>query len=400
MIRPVARAGSWERGGTRARYGGEVQSPSKSTRIAVAAFVIAFGLWLALFAWREARSGDSFDLLRWELATVANKTLFALGAPMRDDPSPEDAVARYFALEDRDGDIARRLENVVEAAIEGRVDAAVREAGLSFALPLPGARAVWPPVDIELTRSPRVLVISPRAEIRRAGDHLLRADLATHERDAIERATEARDASISALAVPTGGVATYPAIVAASRSYPSTIATSAHEWVHHYLAFYPLGRALFGNDPDVLIINETVASIAGDELGDSVRARHGGPSAARAPANPPAIDRDEVLRDLHTEVDGLLAAGKVAEAERRMEEVRQLLADHGVYIRRINQAYFAFYGTYATRDDAIHPLGGQLLELRERAGSLARFIELVREVTAASEVEALLAGLDGGDGSQ
>ena len=361
-------------------------------------FVLALGLWLGLFGLRDARSADSFDLLRWEIETVANKALFAVGAPIRDDPRPGDALERYFALEDRYGEDARQLENVVEAVVEGRVDAAIREAGVSFPIALPGALAVWPPVDIELTRSPRVLVSSPRDEIRRVEDRLLRADLSTRERDAIELEAEARDRSISVLAVPTGGVATYPAIVRASASYGSLVETAAHEWVHHYLAFYPLGWAIY-DDPDGLTINETVVSIAGDELGGMVLARHGDPSPPRPPAAAPTIDRGEVLRELRREVDVLLAAGRIAEAERRMEEVRQRLEDHGVYIRRINQAFFAFYGTYATRADSIHPLGGQLTEIRERAGSLSRFLELVRGVTSAADVEALLARLREVDGA-
>lgn len=361
-----------------------------------AALLLAFGLWLGLLGLREARAGDSFDLLRWELATAANKTLFAVGAPGRADPPADEALERYFALDDRYGEEARRLENAVEAVIEGRVDAAIRGAGVSFPIPLPGALAVWPPVDIEIARAPRVLVTSPRAEILRTDDRLLRTDLTLRERDAIERQAEARDSSISVLAIPTGGVATYPAIVRASPSYRSLVAIAAHEWVHHYLAFYPLGRAIF-SDPDALTINETVASIAGDELGAMVVARHGDPVPPRAATATPTIDRNQVLRDLHTEVDALLAEGRIEEAERRMEEVRQELEDHGIRIRRINQAYFAFYGTYASRDDAIHPLGGQLIELRERAGTLARFLELVRDVTTAADVEELLARLQRGD---
>ena len=353
---------------------------------------------LGLFGLREARAGDDFDLLHWELATVANKAMFALGTPLRDDPSADEALRRYFALDDHYGDEARTLENVVEAVVEGRVDAAIREAGISFRVPLPGALAVWPPVDIELTRSPRVLVTSPRAEIRREHDRLLRADLTTCASATPSSATPRRATpSISVLAIPTGGVATYPAIVRASASYPSLVATAAHEWVHHYLAFYPLGLAIY-EDPDGLTINETVASIAGDELGAMVLARHGNPEPPRPPGPAPTIDRNEVLRDLHAEVDELLAAGRIEEAERRMDEVRELLEDHGVRIRRINQAYFAFYGTYASRPDAIHPLGGQLAEIRDRAGTLALFLELVREVTSAAEVEELLVRLRAGGG--
>ena len=370
-------------------YVGFMADRSVTAALVAAGFIAAFVLWLGLLALREARPSEGLDFARWELTTVANKWLFAVGAPLRDDPPSDEALAAYFALDDREGKEGRRLENVVEAAIEGRVDAAVRDQDLSFPLPLPGPLAVWPPVDLELSGSPSVLVISPREEIRRAKDGALRIDLSRDELLELERAAEDRDPSVSALVVPTGGVAVYPSIVSNTRSYRSTVSTAAHEWMHHYLAFYPLGQAFF-DSADTRTINETVADIAGDELRDVILERFGDPTlppAARAPA---AGDRALVLRELRIEVDALLADGKIAEAERRMEEVRLFLEDNGVFIRRINQAHFAWFGSYAARDDAIDPLGPQLRELRDRAGSLARFLELVREATSRGEVEELL----------
>ena len=374
------------------------QAGASATSFAAFAVVLlaAFLLWAALFALREAEAHEEFDvaqLVRWELGALANKWLFAAGAPLRDDPQPDEALAAWFALGDRRDAEGRRLENVAEAAIEGRVDAAVREQGLSFPLPLPGALKVWPPLDIELTASPHVLVISPRTEIRRQEQRVLQFDLGRDELLEIEREAEERDASIAAFVAPTGGVAFYPAIVSDTNSYRGAVGTAAHEWVHHYLTFYPLGRAYFTDD-DAQTINETVASLVGRELRDAVLERFGDPTPplAPAPASAPApdIDRAIVLRELRLEVDALLEQGKVEEAERRMEEVRLMLADHGISIRRINQAYFAWFGTYAARADAVDPLGDQLRELRERAGSLARFLELVRGVTTRAEVEALL----------
>jgi hypothetical protein len=73
-----------------------------------------------------------------------------------------------------------------------------------------------------------------------------------------------------------------------------------------------------------------------------------------------------------------------------MELVRAELEAGGVFIRRINQAYFAWYGTYAARPDSVDPIGPQLRELRERAGSLARFLELVRGATTRDDVARLL----------
>ena len=366
----------------------------------LAAFVVgllaAVLLWNGLFGLR-GDTDEEFDiahLVRWEFGALANKWLFAAGEPLRDDPPAEEAIAAWFALGDRSGEEGRRLENVVESAIEGRIDAAIREHGISFPLPLPGALEVWPPLDIELTPSPHVLVISPRTEIRRQDERILQFDLGIEELYRIEREAEEQDDSIAAFVAPTGGIAFYPAIVDA-RSYRGAVGTAAHEWVHHYLAFYPLGRAYFAGG-DAQTINETVASLAGWELRDAVLERFGDPTppASFAPAPASAIDRSAVLRELRLEVDALLEQGRVEEAERRMEEVRLMLADHGISIRRINQAYFAWYGTYAARADAVDPLGDQLRELRARAGSLARFLELVRGITSRAEVEALLAGTE------
>ena len=363
---------------------------------AFAVGLLALLLWAGLFELREAEAHEEFDvahLVRWELGALANKWLFAAGAPLRDDPASDSALAAWFALGDRRDAEGRRLGNVAESAIEGRIDAVIREQGLSFPLPLPGALQVWPPLDIELSASPHVLVISPRSEIRRQEQRVLQFDLGSGELLRIEREAEEGDASLSAFVAPTGGVAFYPAVVSDANSYRGTVGTAAHEWVHHYLTFYPLGRAYFTDD-DAQTINETVASLAGWELRDAVIERFGDPTPPRAPAPAPDIDRSTVLRELRLEVDALLEQGKVEQAERRMEEVRLVLADHGVSIRRINQAYFAWYGTYAARADAVDPLGAQLRELRERAGSLARFLELVRGITTREEVEALLASTD------
>ncbi|MDA0256458.1 MAG: hypothetical protein O3C25_01770, partial [Chloroflexi bacterium] len=97
----------------------------------------------------------------------------------------------------------------------------------------------------------------------------------------------------------------------------------------------------------------------------------------------------EVLRALRLEVDELLASGRVAEAERRMEQVREELGDEGIRIRRINQAYFAWFGSYAARADSVDPLGDELRELRERLGSHDAFLDEVRGVTSRAQVREL-----------
>ena len=122
-------------------------------------------------------------------------------------------------------------------------------------------------------------------------------------------------------------------------------------------------------------------------------------STASSPSEPavPTVDRNEVLRNLRFEVDELLAVGRISDAEARMEAVRLELCELGHCLRRINQAYFAWYGTYAARADAVDPLGSQLRELREWLGSLEAFLTAVRGVGSRAEVEALLrASVPGG----
>jgi hypothetical protein len=361
--------------------------------------LLAFFLALATLFARDARSGDAFDFVRWERTSVANKWLYALGGPFRDDLDGDDAIAQYFALDDYSADEARELENIVEAEIEGRIDKVIAELGIDGRFPLPGS--VFPPVDIELASSPRALVISTRDYIERTSTDLLRPDLTLDDAVTLEQSVE-EDDTLSALVVSTGGVAAYPAVVKEGRSYVGTVSTAAHEWVHHYLTFYELGFR-YNDSSDLRTINETVADIAGDEIADIVIERFGDPTKiseapaanpATSPTEPaiPAVDRNKVLRDLRFEVDELLADGEIEVAEARMEAVRLELCEAGHCLRRINQAYFAWYGTYAARDDAVDPLGGQLRALREHFGSLEAFLTVIRGAGSRAEVEALLAG--------
>jgi hypothetical protein len=363
--------------------------------LAAAVFVLAVALWAGLFALRYSRSGDQFDVLRFELSTVVNKWLFALGSPLRADPSGDQAVVEYFALSDRSGGRAAALENVVEATIEGRLDAVLRQQGVGGRFSLPGPLAVWPPVDIELGRSPRVLVTSPRARIERLGADRLRAELTLERATALEASAEADDPSLSALVLSTGGIAFYPALVSNRNSFAAAVDTAAHEWTHHYMGFYPLGVGIPSGDRQV--ISETVADLVAEELAALVLARFGDPTGASAraasdsaPATAAPTSTTRRLRELRVEVDVLLSEGRIEQAEARMEQVRLELEASGVRIRRINQAYFAWTDVYAARPDAVDPLGEQLRTLRERAGSLARFMALVRDARTRDDVQRLL----------
>ncbi len=363
-----------------------------SALVTVVVFLLAVSLVVGVSWWRDREVGQAFDLLRWERETVAGRWLFLVGSPLRSDPSPDDALVRYFALRPDDPE-ARRLENRVEQIIEGRIDAALRELGVHVGPAWPWT--VFPFVDFELASAPRVLVESPRARIVRVRTDLLRPDLSDAQGEEIERRAEQERPDRKALVVPSGGVATYPAIVTNDGRYATIVETAAHEWVHHYLAFYPLGRSYF-TSRESETLNETVADLIGEEVAERVLERWGDPTRRPAATGPSArtADFNATLRALRMEVDALLADGEIEEAEARMEAVRGDLVLRGTPLRVLNQAYFAWYGTYAARPDSVDPLGKQLRDIRERTGSLPAFAREVRSVTSRAEVEALLARLE------
>lgn len=356
-----------------------------------AAFAFASIVWVALFDVRAARAGDAFDFVRWEVQALPGTLLYRIAAPLRRDPPADEALAAYFAQEERHSLEGARLENTVEITIANRIDAVLAAQGIGWKPLAPGP--ILPPVNFELADPPWALVISPRARIANLGVEVLRSNLTEAEAQAIERSAEA-DGTRAALVVGTGGVAAYPAVVVIGGDYGDTVATAAHEWTHHYLAPYALGRAYFGSDGG-RVLNETVADIVGAEVSRLVLQRWGTPGelgARQAAPHRPVLAADAVLRALRLEVDVLLAAGSIDAAEQRMEAVRQQLVEAGGRHRRINQAYFAWYGIYAARADSVDPLGGQVRAVRERAGSLARFLELIRTATTREDVARLARG--------
>jgi hypothetical protein len=97
------------------------------------------------------------------------------------------------------------------------------------------------------------------------------------------------------------------------------------------------------------------------------------------------------MHALRLEVDRLLSEGKIGEAEALMEEKREFLAENGFYIRKINQAYFAFHGLYGDTPASSSPIGPKMQELRQLSPSLGDFIRSVAEITSEEELDRLLA---------
>lgn len=285
-----------------------------------------------------------------------------------------------------------RIKNEVQVILEGRLTRAIKEAGLTRQF---GGEIVWPPVNIEFQNPPAVLVTSPRSEIKKEHERLLQGDLPIERVQSIEAGAEA-DGATSALVVQIGGIAMYPAIIPFDADYHFVLQDIAHEWTHHYLYFTPLGRDYFAS-AKLTTLNETVANMVGRELGDRLFAEYppppvatngGGRSASPLPAG---IDFVMEMRDLRRQVEALLRDGKIDEAERAMEQKRQFLAANGYYIRKLNQAYFAFHGSYADSAGSIDPIGPKLAQLRGNSASLKEFVERSRALTSEAALDKALA---------
>jgi len=81
----------------------------------------------------------------------------------------------------------------------------------------------------------------------------------------------------------------------------------------------------------------------------------------------------------------------VADAEQYMEIRRQLFVENGYNLRTLNQAYFAFHGSYGTGAAASSPIGPDLVRLRELSPDLRTFLETVRWFTSADDLTQALA---------
>jgi hypothetical protein len=400
--------------------------------IAVAGLLLIFGAAAGAFFWLRS-SGPSdpisraaapfgYDLTGWEWRHLANRWLYKIGHLFDDGPSLEeenDLVRRYFALADDIAALEREqtagqagqatldekrqeqkgIENKVEDILERRLTRVLEDEGLTTSLPLfSSVRFVFPPVDFEFDRPPTVLAISPRDKISLQQAILLRSGLSERDVSSLEARTAAT--GVSSVVLDIHAIAFYPSAIPADTTYEAAVDSIAHEWLHQYFFFHPLGRNYFRSNL-TRTLNETAANIGGRELGRLLRERFplddvNSPASAPSPTpQTPKIDFRKEMHDLRTQVDALLGEGKVDEAEALMEERRQFLAENGYYIRKINQAYFAFNGLYADTPASGSPIGPKMTELRQLSPSLGEFLRAVSGITSEEDLDRLLAQSQG-----
>jgi len=386
--------------------------------LVVTGAVLGAGAFTRESGWDRLAGDDKFSILQWESQHILGKWLYVVRDVFRgEEPSEDDRiqlVEEYLELDgeitalqtrveaagvegngaaedlaaDRErlaGLIAERddLQAQVEEIIEGQISAVLADEGLARPVTLGGtAWFLFPPVDFAFESRPNVLIVSPRGRIEIVDTTLLDSDMTVDEKVALEAKVE--KLGYSALVEQVGAVATYPSIVPPTSSLMTLLSKVGHEWMHHYLFFHPLGRN-YWSSYELTTINETAADMAGAEIASLVYDRYYRGVVDENPAagggSTSSFDFGQAMRETRVTVDALLAEGQVDEAERYMAERRLFLQENGYYIRKLNQAYFAFHGSYADTPASTSPIGDQLRELRLESGSLGDFIRAVSRIS-------------------
>lgn len=284
-----------------------------------------------------------------------------------------------------------------EAVLQSQVSQILQEYGLTMlGQPIPG-------VLYQVSSLPQNLVISKREKIGTQTNFIL-TPIAVNEASNIEQGID-KKLNVSSLVVDIGGLAAYPTMIMHTSNLEWLINTIAHEWIHLYLAQRPLGASY--TTPELRTMNETTAAIAGSEISEKVIKRfypelinkQTGTSIKHAEiTNNKKISEFDFRKEMNitrVNTDALLLKGQINEAESYMESRRKLFWDNGYLIRKINQAYFAFHGSYADMPGGAageDPVGPAVRKLRQKSSSLKVFLESISRMTTFSELKNAIGG--------
>lgn len=393
----------------------------------------------------------AFDFVTWEVEALFSKLVYGLLAPQRfmTEEARSRYVLDYLANIEETRYLAREIDRIyvdpdiddpnaasaeqqtqlddlrvfmdkqgaiAEAILEEQVSRVLNEGGFGT------LRQILPPVKGAITPLPHVLVISPRDHIESIYQKELSAGMTAAEQVALERRIEADQPTLSAYVTSIGGLSAYPAMLLESTSIEWLADVMAHEWTHHHLLPRPLGWQ-YSESSETRTINETAASLMGEWAGQTVVRRFYAPLLNREKWLPEPLVSAETLKkkeptapnespedefnfyaemgETRVTVDRLLEEEKIEEAEAYMEERRHLFVDQGYRIRRLNQAYFAFHGAYASIGGSASgsgagsgaagndPTGPAVRRLWALSPSPKEFVQEIGKTTTLAEVLAL-----------
>ena len=320
------------------------------------------------------------------------------------DPGVKHPQAAASVLLNEEADLESAITSLAplaETVLQHQVAEMFQEQGIGF------IGQSLPPVLFHSSPLPKALIVSPRDRIQEDVNLSLLADLSLEDIDALETRLD-QDLGVSTLVVDVGGIGVYPTMVQRTSNMEWTIDTIAHEWTHNYLTLRPLGMR-YDKTPELRTMNETTASIVGTEISRLVMERYypqslgsassrksrGWPQAAIRPlaALAPIRQDFDFRAEMHltrVKVDELLSQGKVEEAEHYMDQRRVTFVQNGYIIRKLNQAYFAFYGAYAATPGGAageDPVGPAVRRLRAESSSLSDFMRQIAQMRSFADLQ-------------
>jgi hypothetical protein len=383
-----------------------------------------------------ATTHRAFNFFTWEIKTIARKLAFGALSPQRfldedqrarfvlgyldqvreasqlsneisraySNPEIDDPAAATQAQQEALNDLRAQMQRsglIAEAILGEQVGDVLRSGGFGV------LTQILPPVSSTFTPLPYLLVISPREIIQSLYQRPLVTGLTAADQDAIEQELESMFPDKSAYVTGIGGLAAYPAMLLESSSIDWVSDTVAHEWSHHYLVFYPLGF-YYDRSGETRTLNETAASLMGEWAGQEIILRFYARYLNRSKnlPNPLTLTEEEAVAsqtyfdygaEMHltrVTVDQLLAEGKIEEAESYMEERRRYFVANGYRIRRLNQAYFAFHGAYASAPGASgeDPIGPAVRRAWALSATPREFLHTLGPITTLAGLEAQIGG--------
>jgi len=372
---------------------------------------------------REITKPYLFSIAKWELNAFGEEVRKAFGDRQKVTDDGISQVTEYFAAVERikileaeiaaikagsrQGDLASleaeliRLQqqnaaavNNVERLLERQIRRALSQQGIFNPLDkYIGSKVGFPPMNFHLGRPPHLLVISPRDRIESLREVTLLPDMDLKAMESVEDKVD--KLGVSSLVVRLGGLATYPSFVTDKGDLRFTLDAATEEWLHQYLAFKPLGfRYLLDltgicRNYEIATMNETLAGMVSKEIGAIIYEGHyarNETDSSKPEKAESAFDFNQEMREIRRAVDNYLARGEIEQAEEFMEQKRQFLSTKGYHIKKLNQAYFAFYGAYADRPTSISPIGVELRKLRDQSASLKEFLETGAAMTSRQDL--------------
>ena len=304
-------------------------------------------------------SGQKFNLLTWELKKLPKKTIDIFVSSELTELEVKEILQKE--------NISNK--NELELFFQEEVTELIKEEL--------GKEFLFPPLAVSLEKPPKVLIVSPRDRISQKIAILINNDISMKEIELIENTIDSLN--LSSIILDTGGFAAYPSIVNIKKDYNFLISTISHEWLHHYLFFFPLGRSYFKGG-DMIFINETLADLFAIQITNNKKTEESISAKFFKP----------FMKETREKVDKLLINNEVEMAEKYMNQRVLELNEKGYKVRKINQAYFAFYGNYGTSPSSTHNYHKKLSDLLITYDSFAEFLNEIKMIDDVNKFESLI----------